>query len=332
MTAVKFRRMKIDNLKLKNTVAKVNWSIARTVILLAVQFIVVYPLLRIVVQAFRPIEEFRNPAIIWITVNPTLDNVRLSWQMMGYPRAFANTFRLSVGSALLQLVTCSLAGYAFAKFDFKFKKLFFAFVMLTMVIPSQMLFLPMYLQYAFFDFFGLSRVVAAITGNSFTNYTINLLNSPLTFFIPSAFGVGLRSGLFIFIFRQYFKGVPDELLEAAKADGCGAFKTFIWLMVPIAKATFATVLLFSIVWHWNETTMTSLFFLRSEARPLATVLGFLMDSMRFSELIIHEGYNVAQGRVVAFSGTLLYITPLIILYLFTQRFFVEGVETTGIKG
>jgi multiple sugar transport system permease protein len=201
-----------------------------------------------------------------------------------------------------------------------------------MVIPQQMLFLSMYLQYSFFDFLGISHIAAAITGQPYTSYTVNLLNSPLTFYIPSLFGVGLRSGLFIYIFRQFFRNVPHELVEAARVDGCGAFKTFLQIMVPIAKATFATIFLFSMVWHWNETTYTGMFFLKAEARPLSTTLGFVLDDMRFSDLFIHNGYNVAQKKVVAYSGTLLYIAPLIALYIFTQRFFVEGIETTGIKG
>jgi len=312
--------------------SKSGWWFARLFILLGLVFVIIYPLMSVFTQAFRPLEEFANPSVIWITINPTLDNVRLSWQLLNFPTAFRNSVVMSGGSAILQLITCSLAGYAFAKFNFRFKTLLFAGVVLTMVIPPQMLFLPMYLQYAAFDFFAISRLIAAFTGEPVGNYTINLLNNPLTFFIPSAFGVGLRSGLFIYIFRQFFRGVPHELVEAARVDGCGAFMTYVRIMVPIAKAAFMTVFLFSVVWHWNESVYTSLFFLRTESRPLSTMLQFVLEDMRFSTLFVHDGRNVAERIAVANSGVLLYITPLMILYLITQRFFVEGVETSGIKG
>ena len=308
------------------------WKFFRAGILVGLMFVIIYPLMTVFTKAFRPLEEFANPSVIWITINPTLDNVWLSFQLLNFTQAFRNSVVISVGSAILQLIICSFVGYSFAKFNFPFKGLLFACVVLTMVVPPQMLFLPMYLQYAFFDFFGASRVIASVTGQPLTDYTVNLLNNPLTFIIPSAFGVGLRSGLFIYIFRQFFRNIPQELIDAARVDGCGAFMTYVRIMVPIARAAFLTVFLFSVVWHWNESVYTSLFFIRTEARPLSTMLQFILEYMRFSTLFVHDGRNVAERIAVANSAVLIYMAPLIILYLITQKFFVEGVETSGIKG
>src|SRR5699024_8123712 len=105
-----------------------------------------------------------------------------------------------------------------------------------------------------------SRLIGLITGNNYTDYTMNLINSRLTFWIPSAFGVGIRSGLFIYILRQHFRGIPKELEEAAKIDGCGSFRTFKDIMVPNARTSMLTVFLFSVVWHWNEYTLSRTFF------------------------------------------------------------------------
>ena len=176
-----------------------------------------------------------------------------------------------------------------------------------------------------------------ITGKEYTAYTANLLNSNLTFYLPSFLGVGVRSGLFIYIYRQFFRNMPKELEEAAIIDG---WKTFVKVMMPNARSSALTVFLFSIVWHWNETMMSNSFFSTGN-KNLAVAVQSLADAYKNEALsgsIVESGLYGANGRNLqaaqgmAYGGVLLFLIPPLVLYLFTQRFFVEGVESSGIKG
>ena len=213
-------------------------------------------------------------------------------------------------------------------------------VIVTIVIPTQLIFMPLMVQYRYFDYFGISRLIALFTGKAYTEYTANLINSNMTFYLPSLLGVGVRSGLFIYIYRQFFRNMPKELEEAAEIDGCGPWTTFVRVMLPNARASALTVFLFSIVWHWNETMMSNSFFSTGN-KPLAVAVQTLADAYKNEGLIssiVESGLYGASGRNLqaaqgmAYGGVLLFLIPPLVLYLFTQRFFVEGVESSGIKG
>lgn len=312
------------------------WPVARTALLIILGFIIIYPLLQTITRTFMPVEQYADPSVIWVPKSLTLTNIKAAMESLDYWKLFSKSAQLSLGCAILQIISCSIIGYGFARFRFRYKKLLFAMVVLTIVIPTQLTYIPSFLQYRFFDFFGISHLIGKITGESYIKYTVNLLNSNLTFFLPSLFGVGIRSGLFIYIFRQFFRNIPKEMEEAAKIDGCNTWETFIKVMLPNAKSTVVTVLLFSVVWHWNEYNLTSTYF-TTGTKPLAVAIHSvtaeqavqaLVDSGYYQQL----GRNLQAAQGVAYASVILFLLPPLLLFIFAQRYFVEGIETTGIKG
>lgn len=322
--------------------AKVMWSIIRFLLFFIIGFVIIYPLLQIISKAFMPVAQYSDPSVIWIPKSLTLTNIKAAMIGLDFWPTIGRTAILCLVCALLQVVMCAIIGYGFARFQFKLRGPLFALVILTIVVPTQLVFIPLMVQYRYFDFFGISHLLALFTGKEYTEYTTNLINSRFTFYLPSLLGVGIRSGLFIYIYRQFFRNIPKELGEAAMIDGCGPWRTFVRVMLPNAKASALTVFLFSIVWHWNETMMSNSFFSTGN-KPLAVAVQSLADaysnnSVTIMETLIEKGLYTASGRNLqaaqgmAYGSILLFLVPPLVLYIFTQRFFVEGVESSGIKG
>ncbi len=334
--------MKAIHVPKKKTVkaAKRVWAVIRFLLFFIIGFVIMYPLLQIISKAFMPVEQYADPSVIWIPKSLTLTNMKAAMIGLDFWPTIGRTTRLCLVCAALQVVMCSIVGYGFARFRFPFRGLLFGLVIVTIVVPTQLIFIPLMVQYRYFDFFGFSHLLGFLTGKSYIDYTVNLINSQTTFYLPSLFGVGLRSGLFIYIYRQFFRNMPKELEEAAKIDGCGPWKTFVRVMLPNAKSSALTVFLFSIVWHWNETMMSNSFFSTGN-KPLAVAVQSLADAYKNESLIssivatglyTQTGRNLQAAQGIAYGAVLLFLIPPLVLYIFTQRFFVEGVESTGIKG
>ncbi|MCM1231979.1 MAG: carbohydrate ABC transporter permease [Ruminococcus flavefaciens] len=320
--------------------ARIVWAVTRFLLFLILGFVIIYPLLQILSKTFMPVEQYSDPSVIWIPKSLTLTNIKAAMIGLDFWPTFGRTIVLCVGCALLQVLSCAVVGYGFARFRFKLRTPLFALVIATILVPSQLTFIPMLVQYRYFDFFGVSHLIALFTGQPYTNYTISLTDSYATFFLPSLLGVGIRSGLFIYIYRQFFRNIPRELEEAAKIDGCGPWKTFVRVMMPNARASALTVFLFSIVWHWNESMMGDAFF-STGSKPLSVAVSKLADawasmyvisSIVESGLYQEQGNNLQAAQGIAYAAIFLFLIPPLVLYIFTQRFFVEGVESTGIKG
>ena len=222
------------------------WPIFRFLILFGLGFVIMYPLLFMVSTAFRPNAEMNDPSIVWIPKSFTLDNLKQTATVMKFDifSGFAakdntviNTIYLNVISSVLQVLTCSITGYGFARFKFKGRNVLFAIVLLMIIVPPQITTIPLYLQFAYFKLFG---IIPLYSGGE----QLSLINSGLTMYMPALFANGIKAGLFIYIFRQFFRGLPKELEDAAYLDGCGPFETYIKIMVPNAKTSFLTVFLF----------------------------------------------------------------------------------------
>lgn len=307
---------------------KIAWSICRFLLIFGLSFVILYPVLQTVSKAFMPTEQYSDLSVVWIPKSLTLENMKNAIEYMDFRNTLWLTFVLCVSSSLLQLISCSLAGYGFARFRFPFRGPLFLLVILTIIIPTQIIFLPTFMEYRFFDVFGIGRLIALFTGESYVEYTFNLINTQATFWIPSILGVGLRSGLFIYIFRQAFRNIPTALEEAAEIDGCGPFRTFTSVMLPNVKTSAITVFLFSMVWHWNEYTLTRTFF-PTKNSPLAVKLKTAIEALQASN---DTRGNVSLQMGVSYASILLFLLPIVLLYVFAQKYFVEGIETTGITG
>lgn len=291
------------------------WKIIRTVLVIGFCFIILFPLFLRLSVAFRSKADVYDPTVLWIPRHFTFDNLWIAIQTTDYFEALRNTVFISASTTVIQLVSCSLAAYAFARLKFRGSGLLFAIVIFTIIVPPQTIMIPLYLTYRYFDLFGL---VGLFSKNS----SLNLIDTFWPFLISSTTAMGLKNGLYIYILRQFFRGIPKEIEEAAFVDGAGIFKTFFKIMIPNAVPAFVTVMLFSFVWQWNDSYYVSLFL--KKIKVLSTAL---MDM----GMGLSEPDPIYQGILLS-TGVLLAMGPLIILYLFVQRHFVESVERTGLVG
>ena len=221
------------------------YSLCRAVILAGLSFVLLYPILYIFSMAFRPSDQVLDPLVVWIPQSFTMANIRQAFSGMQYMESLWQSVRISLVSSLLSVAVYSLVGYGFARFSFRLKKLCFAILIFTIILPPQALLIPQYLENSYFDFFFIGRLVGLFTG---TPLTVNILDSVWAFYLPAICGFGVRSGILIFIFIQFYRGLPKELEDAAYIDGCGPLRTFLRIMLPNDLPALITVLLFSGVW------------------------------------------------------------------------------------
>lgn len=236
-----------------------------------------------------------------------------------------NTISVNVICSLLQVVTCAITGYGFARFKFKGRGLLFVIVILQIIVPTQVILIPQFMQFRYFDVFG---IISMLKGGPEPG--LNLTDSPMALYLQAFFVNGIRAGLFILLFRQFFRGLPKELEDAAHLDGCGPFATFIRIMVPNAKTSFLTVFIFSLVWYWNDSYVSNMFF--ADADTIALQIGNLYTTIS-SWLNGGSPTGVAADFMVWIeAGCLISLLPILIIYCFLQRQFIEGIERSGITG
>ena len=309
------------------------YKICRAVLLFGLCFLILQPILDKLSVSFMGENDIYDGTVISIPRNFTLDNYKLaaSEDILTYWPSLFQTLIIVLSSAVLQIAACTLAGYGFARFKFPFKNFWFFCVMLIIVVPPQTIMSSLYLNFRFFDIFGLVKLI--------TGEPINLLNSVWGLLLLSATGMGLKSGLYIFMLRQYFRGMPKELEEAAWVDGCGKFKTFIRIMLPDAMPMLTSCFLFSFVWQWTDSFYATIFL--NNYRMLARGLGSIAEryGQWYAQTKVFAGAAggtsafapVGETQMMIATGMLMCLAPLIILYLVAQKAFVESLSQTGIK-
>ena len=314
---------------LKNTVVDVIYKIFRAVLLFGLCFLILQPLLDKLSVSFMEQQDLYDATVISIPRNFSVSNYKISSDLMNYWTSLFQTVVIVVISAALQVSSCALAAYGFARYKFPGKNILFICVFLIIVIPPQTIMSSLYLNFQFFDIFGLVKLI--------TGRTINLLGSVTGYLLLSATAMGLKSGLYIFLLRQYFRGVPKELEEAAYVDGCGRLYTFCRIMLPDAAPMLTSCFLFSFVWQWTDSFYSTLFL--SNYRMLASGLGSIAErfgqwwsaSNLVSGAAIASTAPVGYTQAIIATGMLMCLAPLILLYLVAQRAFVESLSQTGIK-
>lgn len=305
-------------------------ALLRAAFLLGIGFVMLYPVLYMISGAFKSKVDVYDPTVIWIPKNYSLEGMNLAMSTLDYWKSFLKTLQILIPSVLFQIISTLLAAYGFARFKFKERNILFGLLIFTIIVPIQTIIIPVYVDFKYFDFFGAGKLIGLFTGQSLT---VKLLNTNTPFYLMAVFGTGIRSGLYIFIMRQFFRNMPKELEEAAMIDGCGPFKTFRKIMIPNVIPAIVTILLFSIVWYWND-YYQSIMFLQN-GYPLSvslTMMNGLLDitGMNIGSLS-HQDLWLMRDSVLE-SGCLVVMVPLLLLYIFLQRFFTESIERTGIVG
>lgn len=295
------------------------WPVFRFLILFGLGFVILYPMLYMFSTAIRPQAEMTDPSVMWIPKEVTFNNFVVVWQAMDFPKVLLQTVLINVVCSMIQVVTCGITGYGFARFKFKGQGLLFGLVILQIIVPVQIILIPLYMQFRFFDIFG---IIKLFTGNA-----VNLVSTPMALYLQAFFCNGIRAGLFILIFRQFFRGLPKELEDAAYLDGCGPFMTFIRVMVPNAKTSFLTVFIFSIVWYWNDSYVTGMFF--NDPYTIAMEIDKLGTTVM--KFLTGEVNGMASDYLVYIeAGCLMSLLPILIMYIILQKQFIEGVERSGL--
>jgi multiple sugar transport system permease protein len=292
------------------------WAVFRTLLLVGLIFMIIYPLLISVSNAFKTYSDMLDPTVQYLPTAPTFNNFKQAWNYLNYPFTLLCTIGYSIMIALLQTLSCTLIAYGLARFRFWGNKLIFAIIMLTLVIPPQIMLIPIYLRFRFFNIFELFKFSGIFTG-------LMLVNTPIPVVLLSITGLAFKSGLYIYLLRQFFVNIPEVLEEAASIDGCSIKGTFFKIMLPNALPMVVTVFLFSFVLQWND------YYYSTMLNPNIQTLG--MEIMRFKSFLTAQKATWLMATTQAPLFFML-ILPLILLYLFTQRFFVESVSKSGIVG
>ena len=326
-------------LRYAKTSIGVAYYILRLALLLSIGFIILYPLLYMIVTAIMSPLAFANSTRVWIPTGLNIvDNFDKAMEALSFGTSFLNTVKLEVVSAFLEVASCAVVGYGFARFDFKGKKVFVAILFLTILVPDMLLLIPRMVNYTNLDFLFIGRGIEAavhgigrLFGADWSRFdiTINIVDTKMTMWMPSFLGVGLRSGVLIYIYIQFFSGLPRELEEAAWVDGAGPIKTFLRIAVPSSSVVFITVSVFSLIWHWNDSLLSGMYLTKD--LPLACMLGSVTDYIG-AKWGLYGGASTPQQASIMMAASLLCITPMLVFYMFIQRGFIESIDRVGITG
>lgn len=297
-------------------------NLLRWLFLLAIAFIILYPLLYMVSMAFRSPKDFMDITVVWLPKTPTWDNFRTAVVDVHLLEAMKNTVLIAVGSSLLQILVTCLAGYGFARFHFKGSTLLFIMVVFTIVVPPQLL--------------GDAQLPADVQFCDLRHHPADnrrplrpeLLDSrrrlPAGLPGPGPAGRAVHPGVPAGVRRAF----PAELEEAALIDGCGYRKTFFRIMLPNARTSLLVFFLFSLVWYWSDYYLASINL--SSVQTLATRI---VDLRYALEVILpREHFTVYYIIPIEQAACVFSIAPLILLFLVGQRFFVQGIEPHRVVG
>lgn len=287
-------------------------AVFRYLLIICILFIIMYPFFSYISNSFKSLEDLTDISVNFIPKHFSLEVFEVAIKAMGFYEAFLHSLILSTFVAVLQVISSAVIGYGFGRFRFPGRGIFYALVIITLLVPPQTIMIPEYFKFRFFDIGG---IIEALTGKS-----LNLINTLYPFGILALTGFGLKNGLYIFLMNQTFAKMPTELEEAAMVDGAGTFRIFYRIMVPNAIPMMVTVFLFSFCWQWTDTHFSSLFL--SDWKVLPAAAGTIGT---YQVNIIEPVVRSAASN----AATLLIIVPLILIFIFAQKFFIQGIEQSG---
>ena len=320
---------------------QIAWKIFRLVLLVGISYVVLFPFISKIAGSFMSPEDFVDVTVRLIPKNFTLDIYKAVLFETDYWLAFRNTFIISFFGALLQTFVCCLIGYGLAKFRFKGNGLVMMLVILTMIVPHGTLQLSMFMGFRYFDILGIlsflsggasvgfmpesfNEMLAGIQIIDLPDHGLALTNTYAPLLILSATGLAFKNGLYVFMLRQFFTGVPDALEESAYIDGSGVFRTFFTIILPLSIPMMVTVFLFAFCWQWTDDFYTELFFTTNKIALMPDVVD-IPQSLQTD----YAGQNMYYTAIRNTCGICI-IMPLVILYSFGQKFLVQGIERSGL--
>jgi multiple sugar transport system permease protein len=261
-------------------------------------FAMIYPLLWMVFSSFKPTNTVFTTAQELLPRTWTLENYANGWKgfaNVSFGRFFLNSLFISVMATLGTLASSSIVGYGFARLKFKARSMLFSAMLVTMMLPAQVLMIPQYIWYQKLGWVG--------------NY--------LPLIVPYWFAI---QGFFVYLITNFIGGIPRDLDEAAKIDGCSTYGIFFWIILPLIVPALITGGIFSFIWRWDDFLSALLYVSKTEAYPVSLALKLFSDPSSSSD----------YGAMFAMST--LSILPVVLIFITLQKYLVEGIATSGLKG
>jgi multiple sugar transport system permease protein len=269
--------------------------VLKHVLLIAFGLIMLYPLLWMLASSFKPNDLiFRDTSLIPTEID--LTNYSEGWNALLHPfhHYLLNSAIIVLGSVIGNLISCSMAAYAFARLKFRGRPIWFAVMLMSIMLPIHVIIVPQYILFS----------------------ELEWINTYLPLIVPKLLAT---DAFFIFLMVQFFRGLPKELDEAARLDGCGHGRIFLQIMLPLSLPALATTAIFTFIWTWNDFFSQLIFLTRPDMYTVPIALRTFIDSTS----------NSSWGPLFAMS--IVSLIPVFIVFLFGQKYLVKGIATTGIK-
>ena len=300
------------------------WGLIRSVLLIGISYLIVYPLVITLITSFMSSSDVYDPTVILIPTGINIYGYVAMWKFAEIPQLYLSSFTSSFAFAVLQMCSCMLVAYGLARFKFKGNNFIFLMCIFTLMIPIQMLTKAMYFRYTAFNplyMFSFGEQLSRVPN-------INLTRGWTAIGLLSATATMYRNGLFVFLLRQYFVNQPKELEEAAYIDGAGPFRTFVQVMLPSAVPMLVTVFLFAFVWQYNDIYYIDML------NPTAEVMATRINGMgaKYVSGVLDITGDAVLNSLYQSACTIMHIAPIVILYCFCQKFFVQSIERSGMVG
>jgi multiple sugar transport system permease protein len=275
-------------------------------LLLSFGYIYLYPLLFMVVNSLKSVDDLINPGVQWIPTSLIWENYIRAFEVLNLPQSLFDSTSYVLKVSIAVTVSSALIGYGFARFEFPFKKLFFSFMLATFILPSQV----------------------TLIANLLIFRNLNIISTEWSMFLPAISGQGINAAIYILIFYTFYRTIPGILIESAEVDGASQFRIFRSIVLPLAIPSFVIVFLFSFVWYWNESYITGLYVGSRVTLPL------WLQAFRSSyQTLFPPGTPGAElNEAILLAGNILTILPLLIIYFFGQKLFTQSIDKTGITG
>ncbi len=318
--------MKVNTILNKNTLSPIGtflYKAFRYLLLLGVSYVALFPIIKMASAALSIPEDYFSGRTGILPTTATFQNFKNSQLYFDYFKHAKVTALITITSTICSVFVCSLIGYGLGRYKFKGSNIVYACVLFTIIMPIQTAQIPLTYYYRWFDLFGIGKIIGLFTGETFT---VNLLPNLGRFIVPALFGVGLKAGIFIFLFRQFFAGMPRDLEEAAKLDGCNPFKIYWKVMLPNIIPVLVTVLLLSVIYYWNDSLVAGMAKLEMGTPIMVEVEKITTTNFAYEDL------TLIRRQVELYSILLSAVLPLMVVFVFGQRFFVECMDRSGSKG
>lgn len=303
--------------KLSNSSGKLATALGKIflyLMMILITYIFLYPFIYLLVTSVMTNDDLNNFTVEWIPRSLNFKNYTMAAEFMKFFNSLKNSLFSTVLTTLGQLISCSMAGYGLARYKFPGKKLVFMIVILALIIPTQTIIIPQYLLYGKFGW----------------------LNTFIPITVPAFFGYGFKGALYIYIFRQFYLGLPKELEEAARVDGCGFLRTYVRIIFPTAKTAYIVVLVLALVWNWGNYFEPSMYLGRTDMYTLPMSLNNITEALTVSMESLSANFGVDAdnpiNNAVLCAGAVMVIAPLAAMFAVLQKEFIQGIENSGLTG